>query len=150
MIRKTGRAIIFNKNMDSLICIKRTKYDEKGNIIKEYYTLPGGHLEKNENFEEATVREVYEELGINVEIINEFFSFYNKDLDQEEKFFVCKHISGLVGSGTGEEWQTIDYVKYGRYEIVNIRIDELFKYNLLPIEVKEKILKIYNTSKKNK
>jgi 8-oxo-dGTP diphosphatase len=33
------------------------------------YTLPGGHLEKNETFQEALIREAREELGIVVELI---------------------------------------------------------------------------------
>lgn len=138
MIKKTGRAIILNENSE-IVTIKRTKYNNK--IIKEYYTLPGGHLEKNESFEEATIREVKEELGINVSILSEFYSFYNIDLEQDEKFYICKYNSGKIGTGTGEEWNNNDYVKYGKYEIVYLKIKELEKYNLLPKEVKDLIIK---------
>ncbi len=140
MIKKTGRAIILN-DKDEIITIKRTKYNEKNEIIKEYYTLPGGHLEEGESFEVATVREVKEELGIDVKILKEFFSFYNEDLKQDEKFFICKYISGKIGTGIGEEWQNQDYIKYGKYEIVCLKIEKLKNYNLLPIEVKNLIIK---------
>lgn len=140
MIKKTGRAIILN-DKNEIITIKRTKYNENNEIIREYYTLPGGHLEKGENFEIATVREVKEELGIDVKILEEFFSFYNEDLKQDEKFFLCKYISGNIGTGIGEEWQNQDYIKYGKYEIVYLKIEELKNYNLLPVEVKNIIIK---------
>lgn len=143
MIKKTGRAIIFN-NSDEIITIKRTKYNEFNEIIKEYYTLPGGHLEKDESFEEATIREVKEELGIDVNIIKEVMSFYNEDLKQDEKFFLCKYVSGNIGTGIGEEWENQDYIKYGKYEIVYLNVNKLEEYNLLPIEIKQLIIKNRN------
>lgn len=139
MIPRTGRAIILTEN-NEIITIKRTRYNEDGSIKRLYYTFPGGHLEGVETYEEATIREVYEELGINVELENEFLSLCNEDLQRDEKFYIAKIVSGTIGTGNGPEFQNIDYKKYGKYEIVNIKINELEDYNLLPIEVKEKII----------
>lgn len=140
MIKKTGRAVIIIDG--NLITIKRTKYKD-GKVVKEYYTLPGGHLEENENFEEATIRELEEELGVKTKITKEIFSYYNEDLKQEEKFFECEIISGILGTGTGEEWQDHDREKYGDFELVNIKLEEIENYNLLPIEMKKIITKLY-------
>ncbi len=138
MIPKTGRAIIFNNN--NIIFIKRTKYNEDGSIKKEYYTFPGGHLEGNESYEEATIREVYEELGIDVDIVRELVYLHNKDLNRDEKFFLANIMGGKLGTGNGPEFKNIDYLKYGKYEIVQIDKKDLNDYNILPIEVKKKII----------
>lgn len=143
MIKKTGRAVIFTENKDEIISIKRTKYNENGEVIKEYYTLPGGHLEEGESFETATIREIYEELGIDVKIQELLLEMYNEDLKQEEKFYICSHISGKIGTGTGEEWQNSDYIKYGKYELTTLKIKDLDKYNLLPLNVRDEIIKKY-------
>ena len=50
--------------------------------------------------------------------------YYNEDLKQEEEFFECEIISGILGTGTGEEWQDHDREKYGDFELVNIKIKE--------------------------
>lgn len=40
--------------------------------MEGYYGFPKGHLEKNEIEEQTAIRETYEEVGINVEIIQGF------------------------------------------------------------------------------
>lgn len=137
MCEKTARAIIFNNN--DLITIKRTKYIN--NCENIYYTLPGGHVEENESFEETVIREVEEELGIKVGIKKEFISIYNEELERYEKFFICEYISGTLGTGKGPEFTNVDLEKYGNYEIVNISKDKIKKYNLLPRKVKLEICK---------
>ena len=111
-MNKTGRAIIIENN--SIITIKRTKYNEDGTIKRIYYTFPGGHLEGEETFKQATIREVYEELSIDVEIESEFMSLFNKELDRDEKFFLVKIKSGKIQKGNGPEFANTDYQKYGK------------------------------------
>ena len=143
MKEKTARAIIFlDEKKDAIITIKREKYKD-GKVVKLYYTLPGGHVEGNETYEETLKREIDEELGINISIEELFLKIYNQDLDRYEEFYTCKHSSGKIGTGTGPEWQNIDLERYGSYEIVNIKINELEKYNLLPVDIKNKIIEIY-------
>ena len=139
-IKKTARAVILINN--ELVLIKRVKYNN-GNVIKEYYVTPGGHLDEKETFEEAVIREVKEELGINVKIKSELLSMYNEDLKQEEKFYECEYVEGKIGTGIGEEWSNPNVEKYGSYEIVYVKPEELDNINLLPIEVKEKVIEKY-------
>ena len=138
-MQKTARGIIF-KEIDGnkcIVSIKRTKYTDDGEYI--YYTFPGGHVENDESFTETLIREIDEELGVKVEIENLLLELYNTDLDREEKFYICKRVSGVIGTGTGPEWQNVDYKKYGKYEICYINIDEILNYNLLPKEVSIKL-----------
>ena len=136
MVERTGRAIIFDKN-DNIIFIKRKKFNKDMSINKIYYTFPGGHLEGNESFEEAVIREVYEELSLKISIDKEFIHLFNKDLKRDEIFYISNIIGGVLHAGNGPEFQNIDYLKYGKYEIVSLNKGELGKYNILPVEVKE-------------
>lgn len=139
-IKKTARAVILIDN--KVVLIRRKKYNN-GQLIKEYYVIPGGHLDENETFEEAVIREVKEELGIDVKITSELLHAYNEDLNIDEKFFECEYLSGKIGTGTGEEWTNPDIEKYGSYEIIFKDINEIKDINLLPINVKEIIIEKY-------
>ena len=103
-MEKTGRAIIFvpNTNNEKFYSIKRTKIKNGNKNI--YYTIPGGHLEDKESYEEATLREIKEELGIDIKIKEELISLFNEDLKRQETFFIADYISGEIGTGDGEEW----------------------------------------------
>ncbi len=140
---KTGRAIIVinENNIKKIVTIKRTKFKE-GEIDKVYYTIPGGHVENNETYEQATIREVEEELGITVNLKKEFLYLHNEDLNRDEKFFLCDILNGNIGTGTGPEWTNIDIEKYGKYEICLIELNEIDNYNLLPIELKQKLIEL--------
>lgn len=59
--RRAARAIVFNGDKIALIHVKE----------HNYYMLPGGGLEDDENPQDGLIREVAEELGCVVEIIDE-------------------------------------------------------------------------------
>ena len=60
MIRNRGAAIIVQEGKIALI--KRIREEET------YYVFPGGGIEEGETPEEATKREVYEELGVHIKV----------------------------------------------------------------------------------
>ena len=45
--------------------------------LNEYYVIPGGGQEDGETIEQATLREIKEELGIEVELTNDFKKITN-------------------------------------------------------------------------
>jgi len=135
-MKNTARAII--KMNDNYIFMRREK--KINDHIKIFYATVGGHLEKYESFEDACIREVYEELGIIVEIDSLFYELDNTDLDKYEKFYIVNYISGDIGTGNGEEFTNIDVEKYGKYEVSYINKNELSDYNILPTQVKEKLI----------
>ena len=53
--------ILLNKKNQTLILSRKHK-----KFLKSYYEFPGGKVENNENFYSALVREMFEELKINV------------------------------------------------------------------------------------
>ena len=73
---RRAKAIITNKNGDILLCCTNNNYH-----------LPGGHLEENESFEDCLVREIKEEIGIEIgkKERNQILSIthYNKDYPKE-------------------------------------------------------------------
>ena len=61
-LRKAARAIVFNDNNEIAF-----QFASK----HKYYKLPGGGLEKGETIEEALEREVLEESGCEINILDE-------------------------------------------------------------------------------
>lgn len=135
-MEKTARAIVWQDN--NIILIHRKKKVE-GKII-EYYCTPGGHLEDGETFEEAVRREVKEELGVDVRINSLFLEFENTDINTLEKYYNVKYISGEIGTGKGEEFTSRNFEEYGSYEIAYVPKEKIKNINLLPKELKEKLI----------
>lgn len=73
---RRAKAIITNKKGDILLCCSNNNYH-----------LPGGHAEENESFEDCLVREIKEEIGVDIERKerNQILSIthYNKDYPKE-------------------------------------------------------------------
>lgn len=131
-MHKSVRGII--KKDGGIILIHRTKPREDG-TIRDYYVVPGGKMEQGETEEETVIREIYEELGINVKTQNKILE-YNSDYDDSiQIFYNCEYIDGVLGTGNGPEMT--DKNKYkGTYEFVIIKECEIKNINLVPEEIK--------------
>ena len=68
--------------------------------------------------------------------------YENPDLNKFEKFYEAEIISGIIGTGKGEEFTNTDFHKYGSYEIVFLDKSEIDSVNLLPEILKEKIKEV--------
>jgi len=110
-----------------------------GEEKREYYTIPGGGQEEGETIEQATIREVKEELGIDIEITKNVYVIENSNRTQY--FYISKYISGEIGTGNGPEITNVDYNKYGEYNPKVIKKEMIKDINLVPLEIKEIILK---------
>lgn len=132
--RIRASAIIFID--DKLITVYREKMID--GILKKYYVIPGGGVEENETIEEATKREVLEEIGIEIKLLDKYFHLQKED--SEEYFYIAKYKSGTIGTGTGPEFTERDVEKYGTYEIKLVPKEKIKEINLLPPEVKGYIL----------
>ena len=135
---------------NGIILIQRIKGNKEN--LNEYYVIPGGGQEDGETIEQATLREVKEELGIEIELTQKCYKIESQG--KKQYFFVAKYKSGVIGTGTGEEMTNIDYEKYGAYIPKVIPKEDIENINLLPIEIKDIILRdmdrIFELKWKNK
>lgn len=64
--RVSARAIIVRDGR--LLVFKRKRFDIEENGFLEYYSIPGGGVEEGESIEDACVRELKEEMGIDIRL----------------------------------------------------------------------------------
>ena len=128
--RISCRGIIFKNG--KIAIMHRIKED------RDYYTFPGGGLEDDENKENCIVREIVEELGINIKPIKQVYEYHNDSSIQY--FYLCEWIDGDFGSGRGPEM--INYLPHkGQYIPTLQDISTINTINLMPPEITEKLLK---------
>lgn len=109
--------------------------------FQEYYTIPGGGLEEGETIEEGTIREIKEEFGIDVKVIEKLYEMKSEKFNQREIFFLCEYINGKFGTGDGPEFNNDPkYIDAGTYTPEIIKWENIKDINLLPQEIKEKLL----------
>lgn len=129
MTRNRGAAIIVQEGKIALI--KRIREDET------YYVFPGGGIEEGETPEEATKREIFEELGVHIKVEHLIAKVEYKGT---EYYFNADIVGGVFGSGKAEEFEMKDR---GIYIPLRLPIYELEKVNIKPYEVVESILEHY-------
>lgn len=110
-----------------------------------YYAFAGGGVEGGENEEEAIIREMKEELSIDVKIDKLLFKQLVRRRPQDKKhehyFYLITEYSGTPKlSGPEKERSTED----NQYHPTWIPLDRIKKYdNLYPTEAKEKIIELF-------
>ncbi|MGG4228778.1 NUDIX hydrolase [Bacillus paramycoides] len=129
MRRNRGAAIIIQEGKIALI--KRVREDEV------YFVFPGGGIEEGETPEEATKREVYEELGIHIQVKNLIAKVEYK---RTEYYYDAYVTGGVFGSGNGEEFELKDR---GSYIPVWMPIKELLNINIKPYDVAKSVFDYY-------
>jgi len=134
-LRPRASAII--KYNGGIILVHRVREDEKRK--REYYVIPGGGVEDGESVEEATIREIKEEIGIDIKLTDKCYKFYI--MNRWQYFYIAEYVSGKIGTGDGPEFTSPDYAKYGSYQVEVIPFDEIRNINLQPEEIKEIIIK---------
>ncbi len=131
------RGILFEKSGD-LVFIKRVKPNQKA-----YYVFVGGGVEpSDESFEDALVREVFEELGGQVKLIKNLFSIQPNPADNIEStqhFFLGYLISINLAARTGKEFNLPDR---GTYEVFYAPPTKsaVVALNILPLQAKDFLL----------
>ena len=98
-----------------------------------YFTFPGGGVNEGESPEQAVVREVHEELGVEVRVLRVVAKLWFRGNPQF--FFLVEQTSGEFGSGTGEEYSSERDPARGTYLPIWIPIHDITINNVLPKEV---------------
>jgi 8-oxo-dGTP diphosphatase len=96
---------------------------------RHYFSFPGGGVDKGESFEEAAIREIEEELGLQVRVLRRIadVSFNGK----MQYYFLVEKTGGEFGTGSGEEYGAYDPA-YGTYQPLWLPIVDLPNHNILP------------------
>lgn len=130
-MKETVRAIIIKDN--KLLVFFRRKL--KDNKYITYYAIPGGHVEENESYEETVIRELKEEMNLDIEVVKYLgkLEAYN----QIEYYYYAKIVGGELVFG-GEELERNNYDNY--YEIRWIDIDDAINSNITAIEFIKKVV----------
>ena len=113
---------------------------------QEYFVIPGGGVEENEDIKEAVIRELGEETGIKVkvnDIVYETESFNSsRNIAQHEYYYLCEYISGEPA--LREDSEEAEEMKLGKhfYKPMWVSKEEAEKSIVYPEEVKSIILKM--------
>lgn len=125
MKRIAARGIILKG--DELIFIHRIRIKDDKKV--EYYVFPGGGVEEGETLIDCIIRELMEELGIEVNVVKTVYRLEKeKDI---EYYLLCEYKSGVIGTGTGPEFTEERQKERGLYIPESIPI---CKIAALPIQ----------------
>lgn len=125
---------------DKIILMRRER--GYGRHKKIYYTIPGGGKEEGETIRDTTIREIKEELGIDVELVDLFTEFETSK--RKQYIFIAKYIDGIIGSGEGEEFEGNDYKTNGGYYPELVSYNQFKRIRLVPLNLKRAIIKNFN------
>lgn len=129
--RITSRGILFFNN--KVLLLKRIR--KENDTYLNYYAIPGGGVEINETLEEACIREVLEEVSLDVSI--------NKYLGYEEyengicHYYLVNYIKGEPVLG-GMEKEISNPDNYYEINLIDIKnIDNIKMYGMGIQKIKE-------------
>ena len=128
MAKRAGIIVHTNKK---IVVIKRIKAESV------YFVIPGDRVKQGESFEQAAMREFYEEIGYSVENILEGFTI--KSQRGTESYFFARIDNHTDFTIHGEEAERASFKN--QYIPMWVPIDEINSINLLPEEVIPQIMK---------
>lgn len=128
---KTARAIIFEN--DKLLVFFRRRIKDGKEIT--YYAIPGGHVEDNETLEETCLREIKEELNLDIEILGYLGKLIVNDC--EEYYYHSKIVGGELQFG-GEELERNSFNNY--YEIRWLTRNEINNSDIRALDLVKKVM----------
>ena len=139
MQRWTDRGAAIIAQGDKIILMRRERGFGKNKQI--YYTIPGGGREEGEKIEETAIREIKEELGIDIKIKKLIYKL--NTYMRMQYIFLGEYVSGILGTGEGEEYEEENYKKYGKYIPQVVSFEKLKKIKLVPETLKKEIIRDY-------
>ncbi|BCL71207.1 Mutator mutT protein [Vibrio nigripulchritudo MADA3029] len=118
-------AVILNASRDQVFITKRPAKAHKGG----FWEFPGGKVEKGESAQEATVRELYEEIGIHVTEITHFEALKHDYPDKSLAFdfFVVTDFDEEPYGKEGQEGEWVRLEKLKDYDFPEANVPVLEK-----------------------
>ncbi|MDG3089052.1 8-oxo-dGTP diphosphatase MutT [Vibrio hannami] len=102
-------AIILNSVQDKVFITKRPDKAHKGGL----WEFPGGKVEQGETAEQATVRELFEEIGIEVTKLHHFEALTH-DYSDKSLMFDFFVVTDFLNEPYGKEGQKGEWVEISR------------------------------------
>jgi len=111
-----------------------------------YYAFAGGGVEDGETEQVAVIREMKEELSIDVKVdkllFHQFVARNPRDEGREHYFYLITEYSGEPKLGGPE---LIRSSEENQYHVTWISLDKLHEFDdLYPVEAKDKIIELYS------
>ena len=121
MKQRTAKIIIFNKN--KILILKRSS---KAKNNPQIWEIPGGKVDKNENFQQGAIREVREETALDIKIIGEL---YHENAFRRERFifYATTNQENII---LYHEHKDYDWILPENLETINLVDKELIIYIL--------------------
>lgn len=132
-MRKRAGVIVYCESSKKILLINRKKQFE------DYWVVPGGGLEGNENFEIAAKREIWEELNLKVKTMTELCTITTET--SIEKYFISAIRETKCFTICGDE-----LLRSNENNIYNpewVSINEIDRINLLPSQLKIELIKYF-------
>ena len=107
-----GAAIIFNRER-----ILISQRDEKSHL-SGFWEFPGGKREPYESFEDCVVREIREELNIDIRV-ESYFETVNYEYAEKIvllKFYLCRYLGGEVQALGCRQFRWVPLCELGSYK----------------------------------
>lgn len=135
---KFVKIIFMNRNFELLVralIIRDNKILLCQTEGRDYYFLPGGHIEFGENMHDALVREIYEEMNVSASNIN-FIGGIENIFNQEGK--MVHEISFIYSVSIDRD--DVD-AKESHINFTWFSLDQILEINLVPPALKDAIFK---------
>jgi mutator protein MutT len=123
-------AIIIQENQIALI--KRNRGGQT------YFVFPGGGVEDGETPEEAVVREIREELGLEIQVDRPIVEIIYRL--RKQYFYLVKILGGTFGTGIGPEMIGEYPADRGTYQAVWMPIPEMKKNIIYPTQIVDMVI----------
>ena len=127
------RAIVIKNN--HLLVMHRNKFG------KEYDTLPGGRIERNESHAEALLRELNEETGVQVANPRLIYIEHAGDPYGDQFIFLCDYVDGEPALREDSDEEAINKLGENLYKPGWLDINDLSNMPFVSSELKKRILK---------
>ena len=128
-----ARVILYNSENDAILLIHRLKNG------RDYWVIPGGGAKGNETPVETAIREINEELSIQLKpaALNQLFEYKS----QENEHFFYAEISFIAAPEiSGEEKERSNNANV--YQLDWVAVKDLAQINLMPPKVACKIINL--------
>ncbi len=126
----TDTTLRFGRAVAILLQDSKIALIERHRPGRHYFVLPGGGIERGESPVQAVVREVQEELGL--EVVVQRLVATRRVRGRMEYYFLVEAMGGQFGNGTGPEMNSLADSDEGSYTPVWVPFRELAQHVVYP------------------